>query len=210
MRPARPRGAKFRGSLREGGGAAEARWRYPEYPKARLSSLEPYAFARIGKMSVSEVTGADLCEVLGSISQVSRKIGQPIRPDRVETWRRTHPLIRSGRRYPERLPDISSPGVTKEGFAKWRSKRLAGGGSTPPVAEGRCRSAHAHQTSGVDGHEIAHPMGTPTLPQVIDRLAVAPRAPDRRCRPGALRTWEARLQLPGTSSLKLVFWIPGM
>ena len=70
MRPARPRGVELRGSLHEGGGAAEARWRDPEYPKARLSSLESYAFARIGEMPVSEVTGADLCEVLGSISHV--------------------------------------------------------------------------------------------------------------------------------------------
>ena len=70
MHPARPRGVELRGSLREGGGAAEVRWRDPEYPKARLSSLERYAFACIGKMPVSEVAGADLFEVFGLISHV--------------------------------------------------------------------------------------------------------------------------------------------
>ena len=49
----------------------------------------------------------------------------------------------------------------------------------------RCRSASAHQTSGVDGHEVALPMGTPTVSQVAGRLVVAPRPPDRRRRSGA-------------------------
>ena len=53
------------------------------------------------------------------------------------------------------------------------------------------RSASAHQTSGVDGHENALPTGTSALAHVVGRLAVAPRPPERRRRSGTCgRGWE--------------------
>ena len=45
----------------------QAGWRHPNYPKVWLSNLERYAFPRIGKMPVSEVTSADLLEILTPI-----------------------------------------------------------------------------------------------------------------------------------------------
>ena len=45
----------------------QAGWRNPNYPKVWLSNLERYAFPRIGKMPVSEVTSADLLEILTPI-----------------------------------------------------------------------------------------------------------------------------------------------
>ena len=45
----------------------QAGWRDPNYPKVWLSNLERYAFPRIGKMPVSEVTSADLLEILTPI-----------------------------------------------------------------------------------------------------------------------------------------------
>ena len=42
----------------------QAGWRHPDYPRIWLRNLERYAFPRIGKMPVSEVTSADVLEVL--------------------------------------------------------------------------------------------------------------------------------------------------
>ena len=42
----------------------QAGWRHPNYPKIWLRNLERYAFPRIGKMPVSEVTSADVLEIL--------------------------------------------------------------------------------------------------------------------------------------------------
>ena len=53
------------------------------------------------------------------------------------------------------------------------------------------RSASAHQTSGVDGHENALPTGTSAPAHVVGRLPVAPRPPERRRRSGTCgRGWE--------------------
>ena len=57
----------------------QAGWRDPKYPKIWLSSLERYAFARIGKMPVSEVTSADLLEVLGPIWHVKAPTARTVR-----------------------------------------------------------------------------------------------------------------------------------
>ena len=45
----------------------QAGWRSSTYPRDWLSSLERYAFPRIGKMPVSEVTSADVLEILTPI-----------------------------------------------------------------------------------------------------------------------------------------------
>ena len=57
----------------------QAGWRDPKYPKIWLNSLERYAFARIGKMPVSEVTSADLLEVLGPIWHVKAPTARTVR-----------------------------------------------------------------------------------------------------------------------------------
>ena len=57
----------------------QAGWRDPQYPKIWLNSLERYAFARIGKMPVSEVTSADLLEVLGPIWHVKAPTARTVR-----------------------------------------------------------------------------------------------------------------------------------
>ena len=57
----------------------QAGWRDPKYPKIWLSSLERYAFARIGKMPVPEVTSADLIEVLGPIWHVKAPTARTVR-----------------------------------------------------------------------------------------------------------------------------------
>ena len=57
----------------------QAGWRDPKYPKVWLSSLERYAFARIGKLPVSEVTSADLLEVLGPIWHVKAPTARTVR-----------------------------------------------------------------------------------------------------------------------------------
>ncbi len=57
----------------------QAGWRDPKYPKIWLSSLERYAFARIGKMPVSEVTSADLLEVLAPIWHLKAPTARTVR-----------------------------------------------------------------------------------------------------------------------------------
>lgn len=58
-------------------------WRDGRHPESWLASLERYAFPRIGKRLVSEVTGADVLEVLTPIwhekAQTARKVHQRIR-----------------------------------------------------------------------------------------------------------------------------------
>ena len=57
----------------------QAGCRDPNYPKVWLGSLERYAFARIGKMPVSEVTSADLLEVLAPIWHVKAPTARTVR-----------------------------------------------------------------------------------------------------------------------------------
>ena len=57
----------------------QAGWRDPKYPKIWLSSLERYAFPRIGKIPVPEVTSADLIEVLGPIWHVKAPTSRTVR-----------------------------------------------------------------------------------------------------------------------------------
>ncbi len=57
----------------------KAGWRNPKYPRAWLSSLQRYAFGRIGKMPVTEVTGADIYEVLAPIWHVKAPTARTVR-----------------------------------------------------------------------------------------------------------------------------------
>ena len=57
----------------------KAGWRNPKYPRAWLSSLERYAFGRIGRMPVTEVTGADIYEVLAPIWHVKAPTARAVR-----------------------------------------------------------------------------------------------------------------------------------
>ena len=57
----------------------KAGWRNPKYPGAWLGSLERFAFARIGKMPVAEVTGADIYEVLAPIWRVKPPTARTLR-----------------------------------------------------------------------------------------------------------------------------------
>ena len=57
----------------------KAGWRNPKYPRAWLSSLERFAFGRIGKMPVTEVTGADIYEVLAPIWHVKPPTARTLR-----------------------------------------------------------------------------------------------------------------------------------
>ena len=57
----------------------QAGWRNPKYPRAWLSSLERFAFTRIGKMPVTEVTGADIYEVLAPIWHVKPPTARTLR-----------------------------------------------------------------------------------------------------------------------------------
>ena len=54
-------------------------WRNRKHPKAWLSSLERYAFPRIGKMPVSEVSSADVLEVLSPIWHVKASMARCVR-----------------------------------------------------------------------------------------------------------------------------------
>ncbi len=54
-------------------------WRDPKYATIWLSSLERYAFARIGKIPISEVTSADLLDVLGPIWHVRAPTARTVR-----------------------------------------------------------------------------------------------------------------------------------
>ena len=56
-----------------------AGWRNPKYPRAWLASLERYAFGRIGKMPITEVTGADVYEVLAPIWHVKAPTARVVR-----------------------------------------------------------------------------------------------------------------------------------
>ena len=60
-----------------------AGWRNSRHPQSWLASLERYAFPRIGARLVSEVTGADVLEVLTPIwhekAQTARRVRQRIR-----------------------------------------------------------------------------------------------------------------------------------
>ena len=83
LAPAEP-GAGFNAWSSAAGGARvveqqQAGWRDPKYPKIWLSSLEHYAFTRIGKLPVSEVTSADLLEVLGPIWHVKARTARTVR-----------------------------------------------------------------------------------------------------------------------------------
>ncbi|MYB08166.1 MAG: DUF4102 domain-containing protein [Gemmatimonadetes bacterium] len=57
----------------------KAGWRNPKYPRAWLSSLDRFAFGRIGKMPVTEVTGADIYEVLAPIWHVKPPTARTLR-----------------------------------------------------------------------------------------------------------------------------------
>ena len=61
----------------------QAGWRNPNQPRQWMSILRRYAFPRIGKMPVSEVSSADLLEILSPIWHVkadtARKLRQEIR-----------------------------------------------------------------------------------------------------------------------------------
>jgi len=54
-------------------------WRNRKHPKAWLSSLERYAFPRIGKMPVSEVSSADVLEILSPIWHVKAPMARCVR-----------------------------------------------------------------------------------------------------------------------------------
>ena len=55
-----------------------AGWRNPRHPREWMSSLRRFAFPRIGKMPVSEVTSADVLEILAPIwhrkAQTARRV----------------------------------------------------------------------------------------------------------------------------------------
>ena len=57
-----------------------AGWRNPRHPREWMSSLRRFAFPRIGKMPVSEVTSADVLEILSPIwhlkAQTARRVRQ--------------------------------------------------------------------------------------------------------------------------------------
>ena len=57
----------------------KAGWRNPKYPRAWMSSLERYAFGRIGNTPVTEVTGADIYEVLAPIWHVKAPTARAVR-----------------------------------------------------------------------------------------------------------------------------------
>ena len=54
-------------------------WRNRKHPKAWLSSLERYAFPRIGKRPVSEVSSADVLEILSPIWHVKAPMARCVR-----------------------------------------------------------------------------------------------------------------------------------
>ena len=54
-------------------------WRNRKHPKAWLSSLERYAFPRIGKMPVSEVSSGDVLEILSPIWHVKAPMARCVR-----------------------------------------------------------------------------------------------------------------------------------
>ena len=60
-----------------------AGWRNPRHPREWMSSLRRFAFPRIGKMPVSEVTSADVLEILSPIwhrkAQTARRLRQRLR-----------------------------------------------------------------------------------------------------------------------------------
>ena len=60
-----------------------AGWRNPRHPREWISSLRRFAFPRIGKMPVSEVTSADVLEILTPIwhrkAQTARRVRQRLR-----------------------------------------------------------------------------------------------------------------------------------
>ena len=60
-----------------------AGWRNPRHPREWMSSLRRFAFPRIGKMPVSEVTSADVLEILSPIwhlkAQTARRVRQRLR-----------------------------------------------------------------------------------------------------------------------------------
>ena len=57
----------------------QAGWRDPNYPKVWLCNMERYAFPRIGNMPVSEVTSADLLEILTPIWHVKASTARCVR-----------------------------------------------------------------------------------------------------------------------------------
>ena len=60
-----------------------AGWRNPRHPREWMSSLRRFAFPRIGKVPVSEVTSADVLEILSPIwhrkAQTARRVRQRLR-----------------------------------------------------------------------------------------------------------------------------------
>ena len=62
--------------------------------------------------------------------------------------------------------------------------------------------AGAHRTLRVDAHENANPMGTPALPYVIGRLAVAPRPPELH----AIRACTLKVRKPADAMLNIAAW----
>ena len=57
----------------------KAGWRDPTYPRVWLRSLELHAFRRIGRMPVTEVTGADVFEVLAPIWHLKPPTARTVR-----------------------------------------------------------------------------------------------------------------------------------
>ena len=57
----------------------KAGWRDPKYARAWLSRLERYAFPRIGERPISEVTSADVLEVLAPIWHVKAHTARSVR-----------------------------------------------------------------------------------------------------------------------------------
>ena len=61
----------------------QAGWRHGRHPQSWLASLERYAFPRIGTRLISEVTSADVLEILTPIwhakAQTARRVRQRIR-----------------------------------------------------------------------------------------------------------------------------------
>ncbi len=63
-----------------------AGWRNPRHPREWMSSLRRFAFPRIGKMPVSEVTGADVLEILSLIWHRKAQTARRVRLRAVLEW----------------------------------------------------------------------------------------------------------------------------
>ena len=64
-----------------------AGWRNSRHPQSWLTSLERYAFPRIGRRLVSEVTSADVLEVLTPIWHEKAQTARRVRQRPWSSWR---------------------------------------------------------------------------------------------------------------------------